>query len=135
MDFVAVSERLAARAATVDGIMAADSFVPESVTVPHFYVGEWTFTYDQTYGGLVDAEVVCRILCSRSDIQAGQDLLRGFMAPTGATSLKAALEAEPTLGGECMDLHVRLVRGHRLYQVGDARYYGAEWPVRILGEE
>lgn len=130
-----VSERLAAAALTVEGILVADSFVPESVSAPHFYVGEWTLQYDQTFGGLVDAEVICRVLCSRSDDVAGQDLLRGFWAPTGAASVKAALEADPTLGGACQDLHVRRVQGHRLYQVGDMRYYGAEWPVRILGEE
>lgn len=135
MDFVVVSERLAAVGRTVEGILRADPMVPDDIVEPHLYVGEWTINYDRTFGGLVDAEVIVRLLCSRADDKAGQERLKQFMRPTGPASVKAVIEAEATLGGACQDLHVRQVRGHRLYQVGESRYYGAEWPVRILGEE
>lgn len=135
MDVDLVAERLAAAGATVQGILRADAFVPDSVSEPHLYVGEWAESYDQTFGGLVDAEVQIRVLVSRTDDQAGQKLLRQFMRRTGPTSVKAAIEADPQLGGACDDLHVRQVRGHRQYQVGNDRFYGAEWVLRVLGTE
>ncbi|WFF07253.1 hypothetical protein O7622_01230 [Micromonospora sp. WMMD1076] len=133
MDFVLVSQRLALAGAEVAGIVRADPMVPDSISEPHLYVGEWTINYDQTYGGLVDAEVIVRVLTSRADDMAGQERLKDFMRRTGPTSVKARFEADPTLGGACQDLHVRQFRGHRQYQVGEKRYYGGEWPVRVIG--
>ncbi|MFG1898693.1 hypothetical protein ACGFIP_32265 [Micromonospora zamorensis] len=135
MNIDLVAERLATAGATVAGIVRSDAYVPDAVSEPHLYVGEWAESYDQTYGGLVDAEVQIRVLVSRSDDRAGQQLLRQFMARRGAASVKAAIEADPQLGGACDDLHVRQVRGHRQYQVGDNRYYGAEWVVRVIGTD
>ena len=135
MDIVLASQRLAAAGEAVQGILRADPFVPDSVSEPHLYVGEWRLSLDQTFGGLVDAEVIIRVLTSRTDDQAGQERLKEFMRRTGPTSVKAALEADPRLGGVCDDLHVREIRAHRQYQVADKRYYGADWVLRVLGTD
>jgi hypothetical protein len=119
--------------APVTGILRSDPFVPDSITAPHFYVGELAEQYDQTFGGMVDAEVICRVLVSRSDAPASQSMLRSFMRRTGPTSVKAAIEANPTLSGACDDLQVRRMQGHHLYKVGENTFYGAEWVVHVIG--
>lgn len=128
-------ERLALAVEPVEGIMRADAFVPDSATEPHFYAGEITELFDQTFGGMVDVEVICRLLVARSDDDNRQAQLKRYMARTGPTSIKAAIEADPTLGGACHDLHIKRVQGHRLYKVGESTYYGAEWPVRVIGTD
>ncbi|WP_053065378.1 hypothetical protein [Micromonospora sp. RV43] len=133
MDFAVVSGRLADAGRKVPGVLRADPFVPDSVEPPHLYVGEWVINYDQSFGGLVDAEVLVRLLVSRADDRSGQARLQQFMRPAGPVSVKAAFEAEPTLGGQIHDLHVRRFQGHRLYRVGDVTFYGGEWPVRVIG--
>ena len=142
MELNLISERLAALALTVEGINRADGFVPDSVTTPHFYVGEIGIDYDQTFHGqaapgMSDVQVACRVLSSTTDDKAGQNLLKTFMSDFGPASVKAVLEGTPgvaqTLGGACDDLHVRRVQNHRIYRVGEGSYFGAEWVVRVIG--
>lgn len=139
MDLDLVRERLAALGLTVEGILRADPYSPDSISEPHLYVGEMLIQYDQTFGGLMDVEFTVRVLASHADDEAGQSLLNTFVRPTGPTSVKAALEGTPgvpqTLGGACDDLHVPRMQGHRLYKVGEHVYLGAEWPVRVIGTE
>lgn len=142
MDLNAVSVGLAELGATIEGIRRSDPFVPDSVTVPHFYVGEVSMNYDQTFQGqfapgAMDVQFLCRVLSATTDDKAGQARLKTFMQPTGTSSVKAVLEGTPgvaqTLGGACDDVHVPRVQNHRIYQVGGASYYGAEWVVRVIG--
>ncbi|MFG2056689.1 hypothetical protein ACGFI9_21965 [Micromonospora sp. NPDC048930] len=133
MDLDLLCERLAAAAAGVEGILSAESIVPDAVTVPCFYAGEITEEFDQSFGGMVVVEVVCRVLATNNE--GGQAELRTFMRRRGPTSVKAAIEADPTLGGVCDDLHVRRIQGHRLYRVAEVNYPGAEWVVRIIGTD
>jgi hypothetical protein len=141
VDLELVSQKLAALGETVEGIIRADAFVPDSVTAPHFYVGEVRLDYDQTYGGLEDVLFLCVVLTSTTDDKAGQDKLKSFMKRSGPSSVKAALEAgrgepgELALDGACDDLHVKGVQAHRIYRVGEASYYGAQWTVRVIGTE
>lgn len=126
-------ERLASAAAGVQGIVSARPIVPDSVMVPCFYAGEITEKFDQTFGGMVDVDIICRVLATNNE--GGQAELRRFMKRRGPTSVKAAIEADLTLGGACDDLQVRTIQGHRLYRVGEVNYPGAEWVVRIIGTD
>lgn len=141
MDLDLVSRRLAELALNADGILRADPFTPLSITEPHFYVGEYTVEYDQTYGGLMDVLLTCRLMVSRSDDEAGQALLKSFVKRSGPSSIKAALEAgrgapgEAALGGACDDIQVTGVRANRLYTVGTGTYVGAEWTIRVIGTD
>ena len=46
------------------------------------------------------------IVLGRMDERAAQGRLDAYVAPSGAQSVKAALEADPTLGGACQTLRV-----------------------------
>ncbi|MFY1669495.1 hypothetical protein ACN27G_06005 [Plantactinospora sp. WMMB334] len=139
MDLQLVSERLAALAAALPEVKRSDPYVPDAATPIHFYVAEFEIDYDQTYGGLMDVQVVCRLLTSRGNDRSGQAALKPYMARRGDKSLKYALEGDPgvpqTLDGACHDLHVRRLQGHRLYKVGEDYFYGAEWLVRVVGTD
>jgi hypothetical protein len=141
MDIDLVCQRLTAvvKAYGIVGMSCVD-YVPDVVEPPMFYPADVVIDYDQTFGGDPDITVMCRVLVSKGDDQAGQRLLRGYMASTGAKSIKAAIESGrgapgvAALSGACDDLHVRRVQGHRVYTVGEKSYYGAEWVVHIIGD-
>jgi hypothetical protein len=144
MDLEVVTERLAAAVAAY-GLpdFTALPYVPDSVNPPTGYCADIRIAYEGsevTYGGDEDVEIIWRVLTSRSDDLSGQALLKRYMARTGPTSVRAALESargEPgqaALAGACDDYHVRRVQGHRLYTVGDKQYYGAEWIVHVIGD-
>lgn len=124
----------------IDGL-SCFSFVPDAVPEPCFYVGEIEQNFDRAFSrGMDEVTVTCRVLVARSDDRAGQEKLRSYMAGSGSTSVKAALEAargapgQAALSGACDDLHVVRMQGHRLYEVNGTQFYGAEWVVRVIGE-
>ena len=56
-------------------------------------------TYAQTFDGETDYYLRAILLVSEGDSASGQDLLDGYLSPTGAQSVNAAVQADPTLGG------------------------------------
>lgn len=66
---------------------------------------------------------------------AAQKKLDLWLASSGATSVKAAIEADRTLGINDVDCVVTEATGYRQYTVASApnvTYLGAEWTIRVL---
>jgi len=55
--------------------------------------------YAATFDGETDYSLRAVILVSEGDSTSGQDLLDGYLSPVGATSVHAAVQRDPTLGG------------------------------------
>lgn len=64
---------------------------------------------------------------------AAQQVLDELLNSDGAHSLKAAVEADKTLGGACEDLIVRRVSSYQTYAkvVDGGLCIGAEWQVEV----
>lgn len=133
MDISAVRQGLADAADAITGLTCT-GYVPDAINEPAFMAGEVDIDFDTTFGRGVDTiRVACRVLVSRGDDKGGQSKLDGYLKGAGPTSLKAALQADRTLGGACHDLRVERVRGYRLYTVGEYAYFGAELTVLVIG--
>lgn len=134
MDITAVFEGLAAAAATVKGLRC-HAFMPDAIVPPTFYIVEAEIQYDQAFArGMDDYNpITCRVLSSRATDRGGQQKLQAYMKGAGPLSVKAALEADRTLGGVCDSLHVTGVRGFGQYEHGGTDYVGADWMVRVIG--
>jgi len=67
------------------------------------------------------------------DHDANQDILLDLLEPYGATSVRAAILADKTLGGLAEGLDVDRPSGMTVYPAleGTASYLGCEWRVRI----
>jgi hypothetical protein len=73
----------------------------------------------QAYAGAID------------DI-AAQQTTDAFLASTGTSSVKAAVESDLTLGGACNGLLIRECRGYTEFSRPDgATLIGAEWDVEV----
>lgn len=135
MDIQAIQAGLASAAATITGLNAYSS-LPDSITPPVFGVIELDVDYNKSFstGGLTQANFSCGVYASRGDSPTGRAKLVGYMAPTGAASIKAALESDRTLGGVARTLNVDRVRGaYRLYTIAGVDYLGAIFEVRLWG--
>lgn len=134
MDWNEIALGLAANANAAPELNALDH-TPDSVPEPAFMVGEVDITFDRTFGrGSDEAVITCRVMVARSEDASGQQKLRDFMAGGGVYSVKKAIESDRQLGGACDDLHVRSAKGNRLFVVGEARYYGVEFEVYVVGD-
>lgn len=129
MDIELIHQRLADAADTIPGLRCHPS-LPGSINPPTFAPVEFEMEYHQTFGGLAVLMFTCGVYSTDSD--QGRKILLSFLAPSGAKSIPAALEADKTLGGACSALVVQRHRGaYRLYTVGDNDYIGAMIDVKV----
>lgn len=142
MDWNAVADALETAANTVPGINAY-SEVPDSLANIGFYVGEIDVDFDVTFRrtapggnrvGSDQATITCRVLVARYDDKAAQRKLRTYMSGTGPAALVQALSADQTLGGTVDSSQVKTMRGNRLFNVGEAKYYGVELDIFVIGD-
>lgn len=143
MDWNAISAALVTAAKTTS--LNAIDFVPDALpNVPTFYVGEIDVELDITFrksrasgvttrSGNDQATITCRILVAKSTDKFALRKLRSFMATSGTESVIQAIANDPTLSGTVHASQVKRMRGNRLFQVGDKRYYGVELDVFVIG--
>lgn len=121
--------------------LTCTGYVPDAVTEPHFFVGEYTQEFDRAMNRSLDElEFTTRVLAGRQDDRASQLVLDAMLSGSGAASLKAAIEAargapgDMALGGLAHDLHVMRVQGYRWYEHAQITYVGAELIIKVIGE-
>lgn len=126
-----IREGLAERLRTISGLRVM-STEPDSVNPPSAAVGLQTVTFDRAFGrGHDELEFVVRLYASRADDRAGQRKLDSYIAGSGASSVKAAIEGDLTLDGAAIQCRVTGVDNYGVYEVGGTPYYGAEFAVIV----
>lgn len=130
---IEIREGVAARLQTIRGLQASARILVNP-TLPTAYVLPGDIDFHQTMGdGHSDWHLTIELQVGTvSDIGA-QDTLDALISETGAKSVKAAIEAEPTLGGLVDDLVVQGVRDYGLFAraQGDA-VLGARLSVWVI---
>lgn len=127
MDLLAVRTALA-EAGQDAGDLDSLPYIPAVLSPPTLAVGRMQLTYDQTFGGLSTVVVTVHAFASLADNQQGQETLLPLLDPTG---VKAALEADRTLGGACQELRVESADGPGFAEVAGQSYWSATWTVRV----
>jgi hypothetical protein len=124
---------LEVRLATIAGVQTSaymlDSPMPPTLQV----MGPDEVSYDLAMARGLDLWrlIVQGFVGSPMD-QGAQVNLDEWLAPAGAKSVKAAIEADGTLGGKIQGLHVEKASGYRLYQLENrGSVLGAEWTIQI----
>lgn len=89
--------------------------------------------FDKAFGRGLD-QLVFRVqvlVAALADIGSAVNL-DAYLAGSGPRSIKAAVEADKTLGGACQSLRVTEIGDERLFTFGDRPpFLGAEWLVEI----
>jgi hypothetical protein len=123
---LAVTQGIKERLETISGLRC-NSVEPANPSPP----AAWPFVrtpaanYDQTYdGGMTWYFSIYVIVGAQSD-QHAQTNLMPYLAPSGAKSIKAAIEGDPTLGGVAEFAVVRSVESIGSYPIAGNSYIGA----------
>lgn len=105
-------------------------------TPPAIHVFPGPVEYDQAFGrGLDELTMRVQAFVALVADQGAQINLDKFLAGSGAYSVKAAIEADRTLGGACHDAHVTAHTGYQQYQpAGGGPMLMAEWTVLVRAE-
>lgn len=125
--------RAGLKAAIAPVVPRVFDYVPDQVPTPCAVVGNLTLIFDQAQNrGLDLAQVDVIIIVSRMNERGAQDKLDGFLAGTGAGSIKAALLTNLTLSGAVSTL--RVVRAAPItIEVSGVSFFAYQYEIEIFG--
>ena len=127
-----VKDGLKTRIETISGLRAFD-YQPDQVNPPFAFPTLDTITYHQT--GMASGGVVMNftvtLVVNRASERTAQDELDKYMSFSGAQSLRAAIEADRTLGGVCDDLIVTNAENLTNIDANDTLYLAVDFKVTV----
>jgi hypothetical protein len=109
-------------------------YVPDMVEPPTAVVGVMeTINYDASMQRGADRyEIPVFLYVSRVDAQDSQETLDGYLASSGATSVKAQVESDTTLNGEAQSVRVVSASNYGVYEINNVAYLGVEFIVEVI---
>jgi len=119
---------------TISGLTAYE-YVPDWIEPPIALVAPLnTLNYDSTMARGADTyEIPVIVYISRVDAQTSQDDVDAYLASTGATSVKAAIESDLTLGGAAMSVRVISASDYGEYEVTQGTsFLGVTFNVEVI---
>lgn len=119
------------RFASIDKL-SAYAISPASPKYPAAWSYPTRVDYDQTFDGKMLYTLTVVVAVFNNDIGQAQTNLDPYIAPDGAKSIKAAIEADPTLGGIADYVTVGAMTGYSVMQIGGQEPVGATFEVKVL---
>jgi hypothetical protein len=90
-------------------------------------------SYRATMGrGKYESDIDVLVLTSKLVDRVGQRKLARFASQTGETSIRAAIEADPTLGGTVDTSYVASFENLEIEQVGVIGYFGGMFRIHFV---
>jgi hypothetical protein len=127
-----IRDEIAARLATISGLRVS-ALIPEQITPPMAVVSIDRIDYDLALArGADEFTFIVTVVVARPSERSAQSALDGYCNSTGATSVKAAIEADSSLDGAAFDCRVTELRGVAPITIGDQAYLGAEFTITVL---
>jgi hypothetical protein len=122
---------LATRLATITGLRTAAT-MPDLPNPPVAIVIPDNISFDDTFRRGMDT-LTFRIflVVGRADERTAQNSLDAFCATSGATSVKAAVEGDRTLGGAAYDCRVTNMRSYGSVLISETTYLSCEFVVLV----
>jgi len=128
-----VADGLKARLATISGLRAY-SYQPEQLNPPFaFPVLQQVQYHGAMGGGDVAMTWGITVVTGRWTDRTAHSLLDGYLAYSGASSIRAAIEADPTLGGVAGTLIVASAANISALTVADADFLQVQLSVTVHG--
>lgn len=130
-DVDAIANGLATRLATT-GLRAFPN-APGQVVPPAVVVilNRPAITYGVTMDGEVNINLLAIVLLSAANDSSGQIALNATVSSSGAKSINAAVQADPSLGGTCEFALVTQVATYGIVEYAGQNYIGATFVVQV----
>jgi hypothetical protein len=126
-----IATGLETRLATITGLRVYDH-VPDSYGIPCAFVMPDTIEYWGGFaGGNVQQSFIVTVIVGRTSDRAAQKTLYTYTAYDGASSVRAAIEADRTLGGVAQTSIVNSAGNIRMLQQADATYLAIDFDITV----
>ena len=125
---------LATNLARISGLRVSAT-IPDDPKPPIAIVVPSGITYDTAFARGADTyDFTILVIVGRVSERTAQTLMDGYCNPSGSTSVKAAVEYDTSLGGQCYDLRVTEMRNYQSLAIGEITYLAAEFVVQVIAE-
>lgn len=132
-DDIDIRNGLKTRLATISGLTPY-AHIPGQMNTPAATVARRRTKFDAVMAdGADDWEYVVTVFIPYNEPELAQTLMSDYVARTGAESIKAAIEAEETLGGVVDFAHVREAAEDEIRQVGGVAHLAVDFFIEITG--
>jgi len=126
-----VSDGIKTALATVSGLRTY-SFQPEQLNPPFAYPELTQVTYHRSMGlGDVELQWTINVVVGRYTDRTANDLLDQYISPTGAKSIRAALESDKTLGGVVQTLILSSAADVTALNEADANFLQIQFQMTV----
>lgn len=118
---------------TISGLRTAP-YLSDNVTPPVALVAIETVEHHGAFGGGdVQHDFTVFVIASRASERAGIEALEGYMSQAGTTSIRAAIEADVTLGGVVSSAWVKKAGPPKSISIGSTGvvYLACEFAVEV----
>jgi len=132
MTISALREAIATNLSGIQGLHTL-AFVPDNPTPPLACVLPMKIDFDSSFGrGMDEYTFKVVVIAARASERSAQSTLDGYCNPSGATSIKAALQSDKTLGGNAFDLRVTELSDYGPLSIGETQYMAATFNVTVI---
>lgn len=122
---------LATRLGTITGLRTAAT-MPDNPNPPVAIVVPDSINFDDTFHrGMDTLNFRVLLIVGRADERTAQNSIDGYCATSGASSVKAAIEGDKTLGGTAFDCRVTTMSNYGSILIGETTYLSVEFIVVV----
>lgn len=133
MSVTAIRTGIATNISSIAGLRVYPE-IPDNPAMPCAVVTLQAVTYDRSFHrGLTEYELQVTVIFGRIATLQAQRALDAIIS-TGATSLKAAVESDKTLGGAAFDTHLSAMTNVASVTIGDMTYLSADFAVTVFAQ-
>lgn len=131
MSIATIRDGLATNLQTITGLRATAE-VTDNPTPPIAIVQLNRVDYDNAFNkGLTIYNFVISVVVGRASERTAQDRLNTFATPSGASSIKLAVQSDRTLGGSAYDVRVSEMQNIGAVLLGGENYLAADFAVQV----
>jgi hypothetical protein len=126
-----IRDGLATNLQTITGLRATAD-ITDNPTPPIAIVQLNRVEYDNAFNkGLTIYNFVISVVVGRASERSAQDRLNAFATPSGASSIKLAVQTDRTLGGSAYDVRVSEMQNIGAVLLGGENYLAADFAVQV----
>lgn len=116
---------------SIEGLRVLD-YVSDQINPPTAFVGIDNVTYHRSFAGGDPVHVyTVTVIVSRADTRTAQAALDGFLSWDGRTSIRAAIESDPTCAGTAQTCAVERGGNITTVTLNDVAYLAVDFTVTV----
>ena len=130
----AMRSGIATNLATITGLRSGPT-IPDNVNPPYAIIAPSSVDYHRAFNNALSTyNFTVTLVVGRVSERTAQNNLDAYCSPTGASSIRVAIESDKTLGGIVYDTIVTGMRNYGSVVIGENTYLAAEFDLTVQAD-